>query len=162
MTQEDFTIMEIGRRLHASNKRIAEILRDAGIEKRRRRVWLRGASIHIPNDVCKIGYMAGIIDGEGCLYLKKGEKESYSVQVANTSKDLMCWIQKEFGGFTTRYEPPRPNHKVLYTWRIGNILGVRDILCAVIPYLVIKKKKAIAFLEYCEAKISSFKGYKIL
>lgn len=51
-------------------------------------------------DLTELAYMAGIIDGEGCISLYYNTKQQYacSLQVGSTSTELMSWIHERFPG----------------------------------------------------------------
>ena len=55
------------------------------------------------SDKAKFSYLAGIIDGEGCLTIgagRKGNITNYNsiIMVTSTSEKLIKWIQTHFGG----------------------------------------------------------------
>jgi len=46
-------------------------------------------------------YLAGIIDGEGCISLAKNgcARKYIKIVVVNTSKDLIFWLKENFDGW---------------------------------------------------------------
>jgi hypothetical protein len=109
-----------------------------------------------------LAYMAGIIDGEGsiCIFETYGKNKRYGtysrtkaiVTVANTSEDLMRWINTNFGGAMWRVKRRRGEDgsgrwKVCYHWELGHTKA-SDLLLMLLPYLVVKKKQAELFLEH--------------
>jgi hypothetical protein len=107
-----------------------------------------------------IRYIAGLIDGEGCvtihLRLQKStiSPHGYSVQVSIAQKrpKVLRMIRSLFGGHLA---PPRKKCKVYiltYTHR-----KAEAILKAVLPYLIVKKREAEIALELRElVKIGTY------
>lgn len=91
-------------------------------------------------------YLAGIIDGEGSITIKKG-KRGATISVCNTSFALMEWLMKITGR-------PRVYRRKVQTSAIVKarcdifvfeITGARDVLYllrATLPYLTIKRDRA--------------------
>lgn len=107
----------------------------------------------------KLAYVAGIIDGEGCLSItgahvvsKKGTlywKYDAEVTVTNTSVALMNWLLKNFGGeIMPRGKPLKATHKLCYRWRLKDSKARLEFLTAIRPFLVIKQKQADLLREY--------------
>ena len=80
----------------------------------------------------ELGYFAGILDGEGCIY--KGR-----ILITNTSRELMEWLINRIGG---RYMQKKPveNHKITYAWSL-RVSDTRTLLKLVHPLLLIKFHK---------------------
>jgi len=97
-------------------------------------------------------YLAGIIDGEGCIQLvKKSNNHSFDARlsITNTNQDLLDWIYKRIGGLYYKnswtYKQPtwKERHDLIFTNQ-----KARSILHTVLPYLVIKKPQAELVLSY--------------
>ncbi len=104
----------------------------------------------------ELAYFAGIIDGEGCMYIGNFDCNKKTgipyfqthIQVCNTDKNLIDWIQNTFGGkvsIKSRERTDRPR-KLAYLW---NSSGERVThLCEVLlPYLIVKKKECEIMLK---------------
>lgn len=97
-------------------------------------------------------YLAGIIDGEASVGIQKSNKlrnPQYVGQITiyNTSMDLMDWIAIRLGNrrvSTSRlYEGQNvPCHQIRITGR-----RVVAILRAMLPYLIVKRQRALRVLE---------------
>lgn len=114
-----------------------------------------------------LAYMAGIIDGEGsiCVYSffasphqrngKRYLRHSTMLSVSNTSTALMDWIVERFGSKMRTVKRTRQDWKQAYHWQVGYARAA-EILQAVLPYLVIKRRQAELLIEFQE--LGSFRG----
>ena len=100
----------------------------------------------------EIAYMAGIIDGEGSIYIgnfssnKKTGSKYYqtNIEVTNTDKNLMDWIVNTFGGRLNTYtmkQLPKNSRRTVYRW-IATGERVTH-LCEIMKLYLIAKKKAM-------------------
>ena len=102
----------------------------------------------------EIGYIAGIVDGEGCVYVNRrkatGRRKtighSVKVVVTTTSHDLVKWLECHAELTSICYSEPKGNRKPkwLCTW---NNSKAEWLLELILPYLVIKTPQAILGLE---------------
>jgi len=106
-------------------------------------------------------YIAGIIDGEGTLTIRKKKPAAkvshrpphYSVtfSVSNTEASLIHWLQNRCGGSVHYYENRCKNCRPYARWDLQTQQAVA-LLQQVIPYLLIKNeqaKLAMEFLAHC-------------
>ena len=105
------------------------------------------------SDKAKYGYVAGIIDGEGCVTIGAGKKETcinYNaiVAVQNTSKKLIDWLQLKFGGQVYLSKKETKKTKAAWMWRITKKEVIERFLLAILPYLIVKREQAKILLEY--------------
>ena len=99
-----------------------------------------------------IAYLAGIIDGEGYIDLRFVNGTLMArLEVSNTNEDLIDWLVEHFGGSSYSYAGRSPRHKVAYRWVLQG-KAVRDLLIAVLPYLVVKVEQAEIVIEFWEVK----------
>lgn len=107
--------------------------------------------------IAEIAYFAGIIDGEGSLYIGNFSKNSKTgkpyfqtvIQVTNTEENLINWLEKTFGGLKNKRTPKQHasnSRKQAYVWTAtGNRL---THLCELIlPYLTCKTRQCEILLE---------------
>lgn len=108
-------------------------------------------------DPLKVAYLAGIVDGEGSIYIgnfscnpKTGAKYyQTNCQVTNTCKELIEWLHANFGGLQSK----RPEHitekygqKPVFIWTASGELLTH--LCELmLPFLVAKRKQCEIMLE---------------
>jgi hypothetical protein len=121
----------------------------------------------IPTEVYKLAYLAGIIDGEGTIMLKRAahnfEGVTPAISVANTDFKLLDWLLTEVHGskhslhdpnkYESRLSMKGVTFKLGFTWKIGTLLDCRDLLNVLLPYLIIKYDKALIVLDYCNRAI---------
>jgi hypothetical protein len=105
------------------------------------------------SDKAKFGYLAGILDGEGCLSITAGQKETCvnynsTLQVQNTSKELIDWLQHKFGGSVYLSKKETDKTKEAYMWRVLKKKDIEILLLATLPYLVVKREQAKLLLEF--------------
>lgn len=107
-------------------------------------------------DKTKWAYLAGLIDGEGCIciyrsYNSKSSCFAYSrgIVVANTDYKVMKWLVEHFGG-KIKTGPPRnlERHKRRYGWIPSGTKNLEKITLAILPYMVIKRQQALVFLDF--------------
>ena len=98
-------------------------------------------------------YIAGIIDGEGCLSAKlmKQRNGSYSVilmlYITNSNKKVINLISSKYGGYV--YTRHRKNRRVLYENRLQGEL-LEKLLKDIYPYSIIKKQELKLGLMFCK------------
>jgi hypothetical protein len=97
-------------------------------------------------------YIAGLVDGEGSIsYTRKHPK----VMIYNTSKELMEWVRKTLGFGTVCLNVRKKRYdewKLCYMYEATNFHDVYALLSRVLPYLKLKKEKAMDTLKLIERK----------
>lgn len=99
----------------------------------------------------KLGYLAGMIDGEGNISIFKALAPSRnltfrpSIRIGNTNCDSLQFLQTEFGG--TLYLTPKQFGKDAY---ILSWYGTKaqELLKLISDKLIIKKKQALLFISF--------------
>jgi hypothetical protein len=87
-------------------------------------------------------YFAGIVDGEGCISLARREKYiTITLQITNTNRPLLEWIQTRFSGGIYPVKDKRPTRKQSWLWSVAGAKALRAISEAY-PYLLIKLPQA--------------------
>jgi len=93
-----------------------------------------------------LAYLAGIIDGEGCIAVSKqwrNNRWQYRLQlsITSTSEILKDWLETTFGGFVWSTNPRSSNRSTMLHWTAsGN--RCQQLLKMVLPYLKVKKPQA--------------------
>ena len=93
-------------------------------------------------------YVAGILDGEGCLGVGWRLKKyvTPTVQVSNTKVELLHWLSERFGGAVYEHAPREGNRQACYLWTLAGTKALR-VIEAALPYLVIKREQARLLLS---------------
>lgn len=120
--------------------------------------YTRNKQIKVLSDV-QAAYLAGIIDGEGCITItkathKKAGRLGYCyrpvLHVANTHVNVMVLLQRQTGlGRARKFDDARPNRKERWQWMIWSQQAAQ-IVRRVLPFLIIKKKQAMIFLRFVD------------
>ena len=109
------------------------------------------------NNKGKLGYVAGILDGEGSIIITNSKLHTRTgnpyngylvrVTIANTSEPLMKHLVFHFGGV---YRPKKQRvNKICYQWECtGGNEKKEKFLLAVLPYMLIKREQALLALEF--------------
>ncbi len=111
-------------------------------------------------------YLAGLIDGEGCITItigcrywtnKDGIKTKYpayclQVTITNNSLKLMQYLIQHFGGVYYSHARKNPNANLGYIWMPKGMKNKETLLLSVLPYLVIKKEQANLALQFVRMK----------
>jgi len=87
----------------------------------------------------KVAYLAGIIDGEGCLKIEKWG--TIRLIIGMTDRKTIYWIYNNFGGNVTKQKTPKG--QPFYSWRMNQGKDLFYLLLLVIPFLITKKKKLV-------------------
>jgi hypothetical protein len=111
-------------------------------------------SSHLPS------YIAGIIDGEGCITIKLSRKNSKrapcytsDVAVSMSNEEVIKLLHQRYGGTYWVRTFPNEDWRAMYCWAIGN-QGCQRVLEEVLPFLIVKKKQAEFCLKLCAEKQS--------
>jgi len=106
----------------------------------------------------EIGYIAGIIDGEGTIGLCYNKTEDIidgHILVSNTSTELMNWLKTTLKIGRIRRKSGKKEKlrkKVCYLYYITRISEMEKLLELIKGFLIIKKEQAKLMLKFCEIK----------
>lgn len=116
-----------------------------------------------------LAYIAGLLDGEGCVLLRKGKPrgEGYNpdyipyVDISNTYAPVLFWIKEQIGhGCIATAQDKRRNSKLMFKLYFSYKQAYL-LLKAVLPFLQIKREQAkllILFYEYKQGLGATRKG----
>lgn len=113
--------------------------------------------------IAQIAYLAGIIDGEGSIYIgnfssnpKTGTLHyQTNMEVTNTDEKLIDWLMDNIGGRRTKYthkQTPKNSRRDVYRWMVSGDL-LTHLCHLLLPYLIIKKRQ-------CEIMINMRKTFQ--
>lgn len=99
-----------------------------------------------------LSYLAGFIDGEGCLNIRKSPNWVIRVQIYNTKPSIIYWIRDSFGGRVwIKKQPSDKNWKPSYTYEATARVAY-SLLKSVFPFLKLKKEQAEILIRFQEEK----------
>jgi len=111
-----------------------------------------------------LAYVAGIIDGEGCIDISVRNRPGHkypdmTLRVTVVSTDLwLCeMLRFGFGGNARQRVPERGHRLPQWDWRIERGKA-RDFLKLILPFLHLKKPQAELAITFQEAKGRSTRG----
>ena len=112
-----------------------------------------------------LAYLAGIIDGEGCIRLAKlNDKRTTvhpSVNCGMTQAAPVELLHQTFGGSVTWKQPTCKNAspcKPLLYWYASGANSAAKVLRQLYPYLRAKKEQAAIVLDFCFNKVDGRKA----
>jgi hypothetical protein len=105
-------------------------------------------------------YLAGLIDGEGCLTITKQKMHeciSYSyailVIVSMTDERVIRYLHKTTGLGTVHFvPPPKTEYKDQWSWQLSRFQAL-DLIAAIVDYLIVKQDEARLILEFAKIPI---------
>src|ERR1700690_1309405 len=104
------------------------------------------------------GYLAGIVDGEGCISIyiskrwdKRQNKHVYrpvlEISVYQADKRLIDWLMFHYGG--AQYEHTMKNSsRPGFQWTAPRGKAREPFILEMLPHLLLKKEQALLALEY--------------
>ena len=112
-----------------------------------------------------LAYAAGIIDGEGCIYIEHAwsKKRRYrypflNVSVRNTNEWICQWFKIQFGGVVYPFTPRNPKWKVTWHWALSGHKA-QEFLKLLLPYLQMKRPQAELAIQFSIRPIGSNIAY---
>lgn len=105
--------------------------------------WTR--TLFLPRREAEIGYIAGLIDGEGSILMVRGRW--WQVKIGMTHRPTIEWLAGFGGTFQTQRRSHVKNRKDCFTWHVARKADVAVLLHRVLPYLKTKHEVATRALE---------------
>ena len=93
------------------------------------------------------GWFAAAIDGEGTIFL--GKKKG-TVSIYNTERSFVEYAKKVFGHGCVSVNTRVEGKKICYAWVLAGRENIKSLLSEIMPYLIIKKDKAINMLKWID------------
>ena len=106
------------------------------------------------------GFIAGMIEGEGCLTFindisQKFRVISPRVSISNTSLPLLKYCKKIIGkGCIVQQKVDNKNRKCWYDLKLKSQRDILELLTLINPHLVSKRKDAEILLEFIKSRLS--------
>lgn len=102
-----------------------------------------------------IAYLAGIIDGEGCVSIQRGKNPSnkyayYSpvLSVNMVDEKPIKLLESTFGGTSSLRQSVGIGRKAQWRWSLP-ISSMVEVLQLLLPYLQVKEKQALLVINFC-------------
>lgn len=95
-----------------------------------------------------LAYLAGIIDGEGCLTIKYNKTTDVyftSIAVGMTELPAIDLMVEMFGG-KIRLDSNGNRSRPMFRWESNSAIKNREVLSDLLPYLRVKKEQALTLL----------------
>lgn len=116
-------------------------------------------TISLPTDRATLGYLAGLVDSEGCIGIsttrsKQSLSDSYKINVSitNTDENLIDWLYNTIGGSIVTLAL-KNNCKQTWRWNLyGN--NAYLFLNYLIDFLIIKRKQAKIAIEIRKLQVN--------
>jgi hypothetical protein len=130
---------------------VAYIVRRAGVTPHRQIV-----RITIPEEATALAYLAGLIDGEGTIYSRRGKNgfTEHRISIINTDEELMRWLVAVIGGNVSWRCHARLGRKPVAAWTVSRKADTQAFLTAVRPYLRIKTAQADTALGHLATELA--------
>src|SRR3954469_3813136 len=108
---------------------------------------MKRAYLKLADDPIRCAYLAGILDGEGCLgiglRIRRGCRYIVAtVQVTNTDVRLLEWLMQYYEGNIYPRSKEVGNRKPVYLWSVASRKAMRVVNDA-FPYLIVKREQAL-------------------
>lgn len=150
---EGLTSVAIARRAHVRVSTVSRVLIDADVldqhgrsaqTRRGRRPHVWAPSRWRPDlPATTIAYIAGLIDGEGCISHQRMRYAGWRLDVSQlTETGLVAWLIEQTGVGIQQTNRQRAGMRPVSAWRVARLAEVLDVLTATLPYLRVKKARA--------------------
>jgi len=112
-----------------------------------------------PTEVADLAYMAGLLDGEcSIMHLNNSrgprsrtQRWIWVVKVSMTDEPIIRWLHSHGGTFSPR-PSTLPNRKDQWCWSLNRQGDVETLLRALLPYMRVRRDRAVEALESLEAR----------
>lgn len=98
----------------------------------------------------RIGYLAGLFDGEGSIYGGLNPKPCLHIVCTMTTPDPLKLFHEAFGGSLKSYAPTKGQKTPMWRWGVCSAIEQEAFLTAVLPWLIVKKPQAELALQYLQ------------
>ena len=117
-----------------------------------------------PRQAILLSYLAGIIDGEGCLRVNrmnpqnlpkaKNKRYSATIVVGMVEKVIPQLLQETLGG--SLREECVPERRSIFRWAVTGRFQIKEILSKLLPYLIVKRPQAELLLELVNGWVTPY------
>lgn len=108
----------------------------------------------------RLGYIGGILDGEGSICLVKRKDGRLTPEVKVTMTDMTCIYSlqsvTQVGTVHSAEDNRKEHYKRTHIWAVRSSLDIHLLLRAVLPYLLVKHKQACLMLKFTKRRMEGF------
>lgn len=123
----------------------------------------KASSYGNPSQAALEWYLAGIIDGEGCIAIQKSKQANqtnpiYSpkITVGMVNENIIKLLQENFGGrYTQERVPNSKNRQPVFRWRLGKKDQLTKVLNVLQGKLIEKENQRKLLVEFLSNKIEN-------
>jgi len=133
------------------NRTKAAIIKKAMLKKLRNNI-----KININLTDIEIGYIAGLIDGEGTITFNSTQRKYIGcpkIIIVNTDEKMIDWICKKIPRARKSFRGKTTKHKKAFAACITQIETIKEVLKKVHPVLITKKEQSSVMLNYLDKHI---------
>lgn len=101
----------------------------------------------MPSETDK-AWVAGLIDGDGCLSLSTGNSSFRKpiLVVDNTDMEILDELKRLYGGGLVKKRRREDHHRQAWSWRVYGASQIIALLVDVLPYMHCPSKRARAWM----------------
>lgn len=120
---------------------------------------LRASTVTVPSNPVHLGYLAGLLDGEGNLQmrLRNVGRIGGKMAIYSTTAEVMDWLIANVGG-KVRWDHKRTERngwKPIGIWEVYRARDVAMLLEALLPHLIIKRETALTIITSIREKVDA-------
>lgn len=97
----------------------------------------------------EIGYLAGIVDGEGTIEIPRNYFGFFTLRltVGSTTEELIVWLSDKLEQPYNTRPPLSEKHSVFYSMTLGGV-HAKEVLGVIVPCMIVKRPHALIALEF--------------
>lgn len=98
-------------------------------------------------------YLAGLFDGEGTIAYD-GKRGRVILILYNTNVEVIQWVCARFAGGIYERKVAYERYLRSYLWQSMGLLNTQAVLRGMLPYLIIKRERALVALARLHRRLS--------
>jgi hypothetical protein len=115
----------------------------------------------VPEEKEIMAYVAGLIDGDGHIGIRKGKNEDLPlIQFHNSMKQASVFLHNLFGGTIACDMPKKESNRPIWKWMLQGKEGCKIFLDKVSQFLILKQDSAIMMKEFLQNPIEEINYYQ--
>lgn len=115
-----------------------------------------------PEEMEIMAYIAGLIDGDGHIGIRKGKNGNLPlIQFHNSVRQSSIYLNNLFGGTVAADKPKKENARIVWKWMLQGKAGCANFLQKVSGFLILKKDSADMLNEFLSSPQEGKDYYQI-